>query len=108
GLLSAVFALDITPIMAVIMMMVVVLILGCFMDQVAIMLITLPFFMPIVQAIGFDPVVFGVLMLVNLETALMTPPLGLLLMVMKGAAPPGTSLGQIYRAAIPYIMVNIV
>lgn len=108
GLLAAVFALDITPLMAVIMMMVVVLILGCFMDQVAIMLITLPFFMPIVQAIGFDPVVFGVLMLVNLETALMTPPLGLLLMVMKGAAPPGTSLGRIYRAAIPYIVVNIV
>lgn len=108
GLLSAVFALDITPIMAVIMMMLVVLILGCFMDQVAIMLITLPFFMPIVQAIGFDPVVFGVLMLVNLETALMTPPLGLLLMVMKGAAPAGTSLGRIYRAAIPYIAVNVV
>ncbi len=108
GLLAAVFSLDIAPIIAVILMMVVVLILGCFMDQVAIMLITLPFFMPIVQAIGFDPVVFGILMLVNLETALMTPPLGLLLMVMKGAAPPETTLGQIYRAALPYVAVNVV
>ena len=108
GLLAAVFALDFSPLVAVLLMMVVVLILGCFMDQVAIMLITLPFFMPIVQAIGFDPVVFAILMLVNLETALMTPPLGLLLMVMKGAAPPGTTLGRIYRAALPYIAVNIV
>ncbi len=72
GLLDAVMGLDVAPITLVIGMMLIVLVLGCFMEQIAIMLITLPIFMPIVIGLGLDPIWFGVLMLVNLETALLT------------------------------------
>ena len=68
-------------------MLLILLFLGCFMDQVSMMMITIPLFMPIVQNLGFDPVWFGVLMLMVLEISLATPPFGLLLFVAKGASP---------------------
>ena len=89
-------------------MQAIVMVLGCFMEQISIMLITLPIFMPIVIALKFDPVWFAIIMLVNLETALMTPPFGLLLFVMKGVAPRGTSFGQIYLAAAPFVVINTI
>jgi tripartite ATP-independent transporter DctM subunit len=108
GLLDAVLGLDVSPIVLVIGMNLIVLFLGCFMDQIAIMLITLPIFMPIVNSLGLDPVWFAIIMLVNLETALMTPPFGLLLFIMKGVAPANTTFGQIYGAALPYVVLNII
>jgi len=108
GLLDAVLGLQVSPIVLVIGMNLIVLFLGCFMDQIAIMLITLPIFMPIVNSLGLDPVWFAIIMLVNLETALMTPPFGLLLFIMKGVAPANTTFGQIYGAAMPYVVLNIV
>jgi tripartite ATP-independent transporter DctM subunit len=107
GLLGAVLGAEIAPILVVIGMNVIVFILGCFMDQIAIMLITIPIFVPIVIGLGYDPIWFAVIMLVNLETALMTPPFGLLLFVMKGVAPAHTTFGQIYTAATPYVIANI-
>ena len=107
GLLDAVLSLDVSPIVLTIGMQLVILLLGCFMEQVAIMLITLPIFMPIIIAVGLDPVWFGVIVLINLETALMTPPFGLLIFVMKGAAPADVSFRDIYVAAMPFIVINI-
>jgi tripartite ATP-independent transporter DctM subunit len=107
GLLNAVLSADVSPILLIVGTQLIVLVLGCFMEQIAIMLITLPIFLPLVIALGFDPIWFAVLMLINLETALMTPPLGLLLVVMKGVAPPETTFGQIFRAATPFILCNI-
>jgi tripartite ATP-independent transporter DctM subunit len=108
GLLDAVLGLNVSPIMLVLGMMLIVFFLGCFMDQIAIMLITLPIFMPIVNSLGLDPVWFAIIMLVNLETALMTPPFGLLLFIMKGVAPADTTFIHIYRAAMPYVVINCV
>lgn len=108
GLLDSVLGLPVSPIVLVIGMNLIVLFLGCFMDQIAIMLITLPIFMPIVNSLGLDPVWFAIIMLVNLETALMTPPFGLLLFIMKGVAPANTTFSQIYGAAMPYVVLNIV
>jgi len=106
GLMDWVLEANLTPILIVLGMNLIVMFLGCFMDQIAIMLITLPIFMPIVNALGLDPIWFAIIMLVNLETALMTPPFGLLLFIMKGVAPPNTALVEIYRAALPYVMLN--
>ncbi|MBK0328935.1 TRAP transporter large permease [Rhodobacteraceae bacterium F11138] len=86
----------------------VLLILGMFMDQLSIMMLTLPIFMPLVALYGFDGVWFGVFMLVALELSLVTPPFGLLLFVMVGVAPPGTTIGQVARAALPYICCTLV
>ena len=80
-------------------MMLILLFLGCFVDQVSMMLITLPFFMPLVQQLGVDPVWFGVLFLICMQLGLLTPPFGLLLFTMKGVAPPDITMNDVFRAA---------
>jgi len=84
GMTQFITHLSVPPILIIIGMLVVVLILGCFMETVAIMMITLPIYMPVVNALGFNTVWFGVLMLIALETGLITPPFGVTLFVMKG------------------------
>jgi len=108
GLLEAVIALPIAPILVIVAMQAIVLVLGTFMEQIAIMMITLPIYIPIVKSFGFDPIWFGVLMLINLQMALTTPPFGLLLFVMKGVAPPDTTMRQIYMAGIPFLACDLV
>jgi tripartite ATP-independent transporter DctM subunit len=88
-------------------MMLVLLFLGMFMDQVSMMMITVPFFVPLAHAQGIEPIWLGVLMLVNLEIAFTTPPFGLLLFVMKGVAPPETTMKQICIAAFPFIVLEL-
>ncbi|MGI3163522.1 TRAP transporter large permease [Pseudooceanicola sp. 200-1SW] len=88
-------------------MLAVLLVLGMFMDQLSIMMLTLPIFMPLTQMYGIDPVWFGVVLLLALEMSLATPPFGLLLFVMAGVAPKGTTLGQIARAVMPYLACSI-
>jgi tripartite ATP-independent transporter DctM subunit len=106
GLLEYVMSFNASPIVLFILMQLILLLLGCFMEQIAIMLITLPIFMPIVKAMGIDPIWFAVVCLINLEVALLTPPFGLLLFVMKGAVPK-VKMEQVYRAAAPYILIDI-
>jgi TRAP-type C4-dicarboxylate transport system permease large subunit len=74
-----------------------------FMDQISIMLLTIPVFFPLAVALGFDKVWFGIVMLLALEMSLSTPPFGLLLFLMLGVAPPGTTLSRIALAAAPYL-----
>jgi len=88
-------------------MMLILLFLGCFLDQVSMMLITLPFFMPLVQRLGIDPVWFGILFLMCMQLGLLTPPFGLLLFTMKGVAPPEITMQQIYAAALPYVWFGL-
>jgi len=78
-----------------------------FIEQTSIMMITLPIFMPIVKALGFNDIWFGMIMLINLGIANRTPPFGFLLFVLKGVSSPDTTMGDIYRAAIPYIMCDM-
>ena len=106
GLLQFVTSLDVAPIVMLILMQAIILVLGCFMEQIAIMLITLPIFIPIILKLGIDPIWFAVITLINLEIALMTPPFGLLLFVMKGVV-PDVSMKAIYLAAMPYILIDI-
>jgi tripartite ATP-independent transporter DctM subunit len=84
-------------------MLLILLFLGCFVDQVSMMLITLPFFMPLVQRLGIDPIWFGVLFLLCMQLGLLTPPFGLLLFTMKGVAPPAIAMREVYAAAMPYV-----
>ena len=88
-------------------MMLILLFLGCFVDQVSMMLITLPFFMPLVQKLGVDPVWFGVLFLICMQLGLLTPPFGLLLFTMKGVAPPSIAMNDVFRAAMPYVLFGL-
>ncbi len=83
-------------------------ILGMFIEPVSIVMVTIPIFMPIVIAMGWDPVWFGAIMVLNLEMATISPPFGLSLFVMKGIASPDTTMGDIYRAAIPFVGLNLI
>jgi tripartite ATP-independent transporter DctM subunit len=88
-------------------MLAILLVLGFFIDQTSIMMITLPFYMPILRGMDIDLVWFGILYLLCMQIGLLTPPFGLLLFVLKGVAPPGITVGAIYRAAIPYVWLTI-
>jgi TRAP-type C4-dicarboxylate transport system permease large subunit len=99
---------DILPILILIGMQIILLFLGCFMEQVAMMMITLPIFMPVVNALHFDPIWFGVMMLINLEVGMLTPPFGMILFVMKGVAPKDVTMTRVYSAAMPFVVMDIV
>ncbi len=107
GLVDLATSLPLSPIMLVIVMQLVILILGTFLSLVPIMMITLPIFIPIVSTLGFDPIWFGIIMLINLEMAGTTPPFGLLLYVMRGVAPPGTTMGDVVRAGLPFLLCDL-
>lgn len=108
GLSELATGLPVAPIIIVIAMQVVLLFLGGFMDVVSIMMITLPIFVPVVISLGFDPVWFAVIFLLNIEMAGTSPPFGLGLFVMKGVAPPDTTMGDIYRAALPFLGCDLI
>jgi TRAP-type C4-dicarboxylate transport system permease large subunit len=88
-------------------MLAILLVLGCFVDQVSMMLITLPFFMPLVATYGFDPVWFGVLFLFCMQLGLLTPPFGMLLFTMKSVAPREITMPQIWHAVTPYVVMGL-
>jgi tripartite ATP-independent transporter DctM subunit len=100
--------LPVDPILVLILMQIVVIFLGMFIEQTSIVLVTIPIFIPISRAMGWDPIWFGALMVLNLEMATITPPFGLSLFVMKGVASPDTTIGDIYRAALPFICLNLI
>ncbi len=107
GMTGFITSLTIPPIVILIGMLVVVLIMGCFMETVAIMMITIPIYMPVVTALGFNKIWFGVMMLIALETGLITPPFGVTLFVMKGVAPSDVTMADIWKAVTPYVIVDI-
>ena len=99
--------LKVHPILVVIALQLVVLVLGCFMDLISLTMVTIPIFMPVVNALGLDPVWFCTMMLINLGAATLTPPFGMLLFTMKGVAPADVSMGDIILASIPYFIMNL-
>jgi tripartite ATP-independent transporter DctM subunit len=107
GLSDIVMNLSLPPIVIIIIMMVIVLFLGSFMDVVAIMMITLPIFIPVVKSVGYSTVWFCVLFLLNLEMAMTTPPFGMSLFVMKGVAPEDTKMMDIYKAGLPFLGLDL-
>jgi tripartite ATP-independent transporter DctM subunit len=107
GLVQFASSLPLPSILLVVTMQFVVLILGCFMEQMSILMITLPIFMPIIRSLGFSDVWFCLLMLLNMEVGMKTPPFGFLLFTMKGVAPPETTMATIYRSTLPFLIIDI-
>ncbi len=108
GLVDAIQEAEFGPWPVLIVMMLVLLLLGCFIDQVSMMLICLPFFMPLVGTYSFDPVWFGVLFLICMQLGLLTPPFGMLLFTMKSVAPKEIAMHQIWHAVTPYVAMGLV
>jgi tripartite ATP-independent transporter DctM subunit len=107
GFVQTVTDLPLPPLVLMIAMQFVILILGMFMEQVSIMLITLPIFMPMVSALGFNEIWFALIMLVNLEVAMESPPFGFLLFVMKGVVPPHITMATVYKSTLPFIIIDV-
>jgi tripartite ATP-independent transporter DctM subunit len=103
GLIAWATGFEVTPLGMLLIMIGIIFFLGCFMDQLSMMLLTAPIFFPLANTLGFDLIWFGLIMLLALEVGYTTPPFGLLLFVMKGVAPPGTTMREIYLAAAPFI-----
>ncbi len=106
GLLKWATGFDIAPFVLVLAMFAIILILGCFIDGVSILLITLPVFMPLAKALGYDQIWLGVIMLIGIEMGGLTPPFGLQLFVMQAVAPAGTRFEDVVRSAVPYLGCN--
>jgi tripartite ATP-independent transporter DctM subunit len=108
GIVSNILGAGLTPFAILAGMMLLLIFLGIFVDQVSMMLITLPVFMPIVQRLGIDLIWFGVLYLICMQLGLLLPPHGLLLMTMKGVAPKEVTMAHIFRAVVPYVAMSLV
>jgi tripartite ATP-independent transporter DctM subunit len=107
GIVAAVFSHGLSPAAILAGMLLLLIFLGIFVDQVSMMLITLPVFMPIVQRLEIDLVWFGVLYLICMQLGLLLPPHGLLLMTMKGVAPPQVTMAHIFQAVVPYVAMSL-
>lgn len=106
-LVEAVVKLHLPALLIIILMQFIVLLMGCFIDMMSIMMVCLPLYMPIVLNLGFDTVWFGLITLLCIEVGGLTPPFGLNLFVMKGVASASTTMKQIYKAAMPFVFIEL-
>ncbi len=91
-----------------IVMQLIWVVLGMLMEALSVLLITAPVFIPVAQALGFDPLWFGILFVVNMELGFLSPPFGINLFVMRGILPDDVRMGQIYAAALPFLLIQAV
>ncbi len=88
-------------------MMVILLVLGMFLDWVGVALLTMPIFVPIISNLGFDPIWFGVVFCLNMQVSFLSPPFGPAAFYLKSVAPKDISLGLIFTSLIPFIFMQI-
>ena len=94
--------------MFLLLVMIVVFVLGFFIDFIEIIFIVVPVVAPVFAAYGIDLVWIGILLALNLQTSFLTPPFGFSLFYLKGVAPEGITTGHIYRGVIPFLTIQIV
>ena len=97
--------LSISPSIIILIMLIVYVFLGCFLDVISIILITMPIFLPVVRILNYDPIWFGVLSTMTIETGLMTPPFGMSIFVVKGALGDLTSIEEIFLGSFPFLLI---
>ncbi len=99
--------LPLPPLGIILVMMGILLLLGCIMDWVGICLLTMPIFVPIVTALGYSPIWFGVLFCLNMQVSYLSPPFGPAAFYLKGVAPPDITLNEIFSAVWPFIGLQL-
>lgn len=95
------------PTIIVLVMMLILFVLGAFLDWVGIALLTMPIFVPIIKTLGLDPVWFGVLFCMNMQVSFLSPPFGPAAFYLKSVAPPDISLGEIFSSLLPFILMQM-
>lgn len=99
-------ALNLAPILVILVLLVILVILGAFMDQIAILILTVPVFLPVVKALGFDPIWFGVIFVVTAELGMVTPPMGMNVFVVSRYT--GRPVTEIFHGSFPHIIAHII
>lgn len=89
-------------------MLLVLVFLGLFLDEIGIILLCVPVFLPIIKALDFNPLWFGILFLITAQTAYISPPFGYTLFYIKGVLPPGLGMAVVYRSIIPFIIIQLI
>jgi tripartite ATP-independent transporter DctM subunit len=107
GLIRLIGQFELTPLQILLGMILILLFLGCFIDQVSMLMVTVPIFVPLADAVGIESLVLGVVYLLTMEIGLLTPPFGLLLFVMRGVAPAEIQMRQIYAAVAPFLVIKL-
>jgi len=103
---SWVTGLDVAPMVVIVIIQLSLFLMGTFLDDVAIMFLTVPIYVPVIQSLGFSSLWFGVLLMVNLQMAYLTPPFGGQLFIMKAIAPKEVTMAHIYRSVIPFVIIQ--
>ncbi len=104
---NSILGLPLGPWGVLIVMWLIIIIMGCFLDWIGIIMIVVPLFTPIAVALGFDPVWFSLMNIIVLQTSFLTPPFALTIFYLKGIAPPEVSLTDIYRGVVPYLLLML-
>ncbi|MCL4188102.1 MAG: TRAP transporter large permease subunit [Rhodobacteraceae bacterium] len=107
SLAAWVLGLEVQPFAILLSIYLMYLVLGCFIDTVSMIVISVPFVLPVVTGLGYDPIWFGVVMVVLVEMALITPPVGLNVYTIQGLR-PGKPIGDVFRGALPFLAVMVV
>jgi len=105
GLISG---LPLEPIGIIIVMMLILVVLGMFMDWIGILLLTMPIFVPVATELGYDPVWFGILFCMNMQASYLTPPFGPAAFYLKSVAPPEISMQLIFRGVLPFVVLQLI
>ncbi len=100
--------LPLEPLGIIIVMMLILLVLGMFMDWIGILLLTMPIFVPVAIDLGFDPVWFGILFCMNMQASYLTPPFGPAAFYLKSVAPPEISMQLIFRGVLPFVGLQLI
>ncbi len=100
--------LDLPPIVIIMMFQIIMILLGFILDDYVIVLMCAPLFTPIAVSLGYDPIWFGVLMIINILIAVQTPPYGFALFYLKGITPPDVGMSEIYKSVTPFIIINLI
>ncbi len=106
GLIETVVKLKMSPLLILISMQIVLVFLGCFMDNLSMAVIAVPIYMPVIKALGFDPLWVAAMTLINMDMGNLTPPFGLQLFVMKGMQPT-TPMAVIIRSTFPFLLCEV-
>ena len=107
GIVEMATNLPVPPIIIIASILCLLILMGTMIEQISMIMIGVPIFMPVATALGYDPIWFGILMLLCITLGLITPPFGLLLFIMKGVTSADTKMSDVYYSAIPFIVLAL-
>jgi TRAP-type C4-dicarboxylate transport system permease large subunit len=107
SLVDVVVALELSPLAVMLLLVLFYLILGCFLDSLGMILITVPVFLPLVTSLGYDPVWFGIMVVLVVEIGLITPPVGMNLFVIRSQQ-PDIAIATLYRGVLPFLSAGLI